>query len=51
MFEVFFVTIPVSALVHPLRVIPESFTGEDMFFFVLLNWNWSLFFGDKITIP
>ncbi len=50
-FDVSFVTVPVSALVHSLCVIPESFMGEDKFFVVLSKQNWSRFFGDKISIP
>ena len=50
-FYVSFVTVPVSALVHSLCVIPESFMGEDKFFVVLSKQNWSRFFGDKISIP
>jgi hypothetical protein len=50
-FAVSFVTFPVSALVHPLCVMPESFMGEDTILLVLPKQNWSCFFGDKISIP
>ncbi len=51
LFDVSFVTVPVSALVHPLCVISESFTGEDTVLVVLPKQNWSQFFGDYIYLP
>ncbi len=51
LFDVSFVTVPVSALVNPLCVIPESFTGEDTFLIVLPKQKWSCFFSDKISAP
>jgi hypothetical protein len=38
-FDVSFVTVPVSALVHPLCVFPKSFTGEDTFLVILPKQN------------
>jgi hypothetical protein len=50
LFDVSFVIVPVSALIHPQCVTPESFMGEDTFLIVLPKQNWSCFFGDKISI-
>jgi hypothetical protein len=51
LFEVSFVAVPVSALVHPLCLIHEFFTGEDTFMVVLPKQNWSCYYSDNISIP
>ena len=42
------VTVPISALVHPLCVFPESFGSDETFIVVLPKRNWSRYFGNKI---
>ncbi len=44
-FEILYVTVPISALVHPLCAIPET----TLFIIVLPNCNWSCYFGDKMS--
>ena len=46
--DISIVTVPISALVHPLCVFPESFTSEERFVVVLPKQNWSHYFGSKI---
>jgi len=48
-FEVSVVTVPLSAVVHPLCVIPDYGSEDDSFIVVLPKRNWSRFFGNKIT--
>ena len=48
-FEVLVVTVPLSALVHPLCVIPDYGSEDNSFIVVLPKQNWSRYFGDKIT--
>ncbi len=47
-FEVSVVTVPLSALVHLLCVIPDYGGDKNSFIVVLPKGNWSSFFGDKI---
>jgi hypothetical protein len=44
LFDVSFVTAPVSALVHPHLCNSESFMGEYMFLVVLPKQTWTCFF-------
>ena len=46
--EVSVVTVPLSALVHPLCVIPDYGGDKNTYIVVLPKRNWSRFFGDKI---
>ena len=46
--DISIVTVPTSALVHPLCVFPESFTSEERFVVVLPKQNWSHYFCSKI---
>lgn len=46
--EVSVVTVPLSALVHPLCVIPDYGGDKSTYIVVLPKRNWSRFFGDKI---
>ena len=48
-FEVSVLTVPLSAVVHPLCVIPDYGSEDDSFIVVLPKRNWSRYFGDKIT--
>jgi hypothetical protein len=48
-FDISYLTVPVSALVHPLCVIPDYGSECTSFMVVLPKRNWSWFFGDKIT--
>lgn len=44
------VSVPISALVHPLCVFPDSFIDSNESFFVVLpKRNWSRYFGRKIN--
>ncbi len=43
------VMVPISALVHPLCVLPESFIIEERYIVVLPKRNWSCYFGNKIN--
>ena len=45
--EVSVVTVPLSALVHPLCVIPDYGGDKNTYIVVLPKRNWSRFFGDK----
>jgi hypothetical protein len=47
--ELSIVTVPISALVHPLCVFPESFGSDETYIVVLLKRNWSCYFGNKIN--
>jgi hypothetical protein len=47
-FEVSVVTVPLSALVHPLCVIPDYGGDKNSLIVVLPKRNWTHFFGDKI---
>jgi len=47
-FAVSVVTVPLSALVHPLCVIPDYGGDRNAYIVVLPKRNWSRFFGDKI---
>ncbi len=49
-FNISFVTVPIEALVHPLRVIPDCGGDSDIYFVVLPKRNWSQFFGEEIII-
>ena len=44
------VTVPLSSLVHLLRVIPDYGGDAKSYFVVLPRRNWSRYFGDKINI-
>jgi hypothetical protein len=46
--DVSFVTVPISALVHPVCVIPDSGGYQTSYIIVLPKQNWSRYFGDKI---
>ena len=47
--DISIITVPISALVHPLCVFPESFTSKERFVVVVLpKRNWSCYFGSKI---
>ncbi len=46
--DISIVTVPISALVHPLCVFLESFTSKERFVVVLPKQNWSRYFGSKI---
>ena len=45
--EISYVTVPITALVHPLRVIPD---GGDLtsYIIILPKQNWSRCFGDRV---
>jgi hypothetical protein len=42
------ITVPISVLIHPLCVFPESFTSKERFIVVLPKQTWSRYFGSKI---
>ena len=44
-----YVTVPISALVHPLCVFPDYGGNEYSYVIVLPKKNWSRYFGDRIT--
>ena len=43
-----YVTVPISALVHPLCVIPDDGGDETSYIIILPKRNWSRYFGDKV---
>jgi hypothetical protein len=47
-FDTSYVTVPLSALVHPLCVIPDYGGDNNMYIVVLPKCNWSRHFGNKI---
>jgi len=46
--DVSYVTVPITALVHPLCVIPD--VGGDLMSYIIIlpKHNWSRYFGDKV---
>jgi hypothetical protein len=42
------VTVPITALVHPLCVIPDTGGDQTSYIIILPKRNWSRYFGDKI---
>jgi len=42
------VTVPISALVHPLCVFPDYGGNRDSYIIVLPKKNWSRYFGNRI---
>ncbi len=46
--DVSYITVPISALVHPLCVIPDYGGRQMSYTIVLPKQNWSRYFGDKI---
>jgi hypothetical protein len=46
--DALYVTVPISALVHPLCVIPDYGGHQTSYTIVLPKQNWSRYFGDKI---
>ena len=44
-----YVTVPISALVHPLCVFPDYGGNGYSYIIVLPKKNWSRYFGDRIT--
>jgi hypothetical protein len=46
--DVSFVTVPISALVHPLCVIPDEGVDKTSYIIILPKQNWSRYFGDKV---
>ena len=46
--DVSYVTVPISALVHPLCVIPDYGKHQTSYIIVFPKQNWSRYFGDKI---
>jgi hypothetical protein len=48
-FEILNVTVPISALVHPLYAIPDYGSESTLFNIVLPKCNWSHYFGDKFS--
>ena len=43
-----YVTVPISALVHPLCVFPDYGGNRDSYIIVLPKKNWSRYFGNRI---
>ena len=46
--DVSYVIIPISALVHPLCVIPDDGGQWTSYIIILPKCNWSRYFGDKV---
>ena len=46
--DVSYGTVPISALVHPLCVIPDVEGDQSSYIIILPKRNWSRYFGDKI---
>jgi hypothetical protein len=47
-FNVSYVSVPLSALVHPLCVIPDNGGHNTQYIIVLPRRNWTSYFGDRI---
>ena len=45
--EISYVTVPITALVHPLCVIPDGY-DESYYIIILPKRNWSQYFGDRV---
>ncbi len=45
--EISYVTVPITALVHPLCVIPDSY-DQSSYIIILPKRNWSKYFGDRV---
>ncbi len=43
-----YVTVPISALIHPLCVIPDDGSDQTSYIIILPKRNWSRYFGDKV---
>ena len=43
-----YVTVPITALVHPLCVIPDTGGEQTSYIVILPKRNWSRYFADKI---
>ena len=48
--NVFYVTVPVEAIVHPLCVIPDIGGDSNEYFVILPKKSWSRLFGNKIGV-
>ncbi len=46
--DISYVTVPITALVHPLSVIPDTGGDQASHIIILPKPNWSRYFGDKI---
>jgi hypothetical protein len=46
--DISYVTVPITALVHPLCVIPDTGGDQTSYIIILPKHNWSRYFGDKI---
>ena len=46
--DVSYVIVPISALVHPLCVIPDDGGEWTSYIIILPKHNWSRYFGDKV---
>jgi hypothetical protein len=46
--DVSYVTVPISALVHPLCVIPDEGGDKTSYIIILPKRNRSIYFGDKV---
>jgi hypothetical protein len=46
--EISCVTVPITALVHPLCIIPDDGRDQSSYIIILPKRNWSRYFGDKV---
>jgi len=45
--EISYVTVPITAFVHPLCVIPDGY-DQSSYIIILPKRNWSKYFGDRV---
>jgi hypothetical protein len=46
--DISYATVPITALVYPLCVIPDTGGDQTSYIILLPNHNWSRYFGDKV---
>ncbi len=46
--DVLYISVPITALVHPLCVIPDEGGDKNTYIIILPKCNWSRYFGDKV---
>ena len=46
--DVSYISVPITALVHPLCVIPDEGGDMNTYIIILPKRNWSRYFGDKV---
>jgi hypothetical protein len=47
--DISYVTVPITALVHPLCVIPDTGGDQTSYIIILPMHNWSRYLGDKVV--